>query len=588
MFSCVCLFVCSARSCERIHPDGSAFVWLDRAKGLGTLFNADGSERRGGAWNRDTNKQEGPGFMLLPNGDRYTGCFANDKRHGAGSITNAHGDTVFVGQFTNGDRATGVSRTKVSGGGEDVFDGSWLRNCPYQGTYTFADGCVKQGTFRSGGGGGGLASAPAACLEGVGLMVAPRVAPAPNAAPVSSTREATSARNSCNNGAANAAVAASSSSPSASASSSTAAPTAASSSSAAGSSKTPSDFWINRRFAGASSCDEVGDDDSIGGVLYEGEFGGGGGGLRSGWGVEWDAAGRVTRCGTWEHGQLAESKPVPISRLFNCIKGATHDLAIEQLEALAASSSSPAKPQYCFLSTLARGSTLLYPCGAFDRGGLDVAGLPSGLGAKYNADSSLRERGFYVSGLLRGPHGQCFTKATRDHFQGDFFAGKPHGHGQMKYSNGDRYVGAWARGFRFGKGTMYYAAATTATTAATAADPSLAVVTSSSSSLPSQGDVYEGLWRDDRSGVGALTRGGDGSVHEGEWAAGRGNGLGMEWDAQGRLTSCGIWSHDTFLHSSPVPRHVITQARFLNQQGQCAHIQRKRNSPLNAMRGMRR
>jgi hypothetical protein len=47
---CVILRRLLARPAERLYPDGSWFCWLDRAAGTGTLFHADGSEKRSGMW----------------------------------------------------------------------------------------------------------------------------------------------------------------------------------------------------------------------------------------------------------------------------------------------------------------------------------------------------------------------------------------------------------------------------------------------------------------------------------------------------------------------------------------------------------
>ena len=41
-------------------------------------------------------------------------------------------------------------------------------------------------------------------------------------------------------------------------------------------------------------------------------------------------------------------------------------------------------------------------------------------------------------------------------YRGSIRYGKPHGHGIMKYDNGNRYKGLWDRGIKFGRGTMKY------------------------------------------------------------------------------------------------------------------------------------
>ena len=77
-------------------------------------------------------------------------------------------------------------------------------------------------------------------------------------------------------------------------------------------------------------------------------------------------------------------------------------------------------------------------------------------------------------------------------YEGDMKAGKQHGIGKLKRSDGARYEGQWRDGHRHGRGTYKWAA----------------------------GHRYEGAWSDDRPhGFGTATFA-DGDVHEGEWSMG--------------------------------------------------------------------
>lgn len=77
-------------------------------------------------------------------------------------------------------------------------------------------------------------------------------------------------------------------------------------------------------------------------------------------------------------------------------------------------------------------------------------------------------------------------------YEGSMLAGKRHGSGTLKRSDGSRYVGQWRNGHRHGSGTYTWAA----------------------------GHRYEGAWSDDRPhGLGTATFA-DGDVHEGEWSMG--------------------------------------------------------------------
>ena len=56
-------------------------------------------------------------------------------------------------------------------------------------------------------------------------------------------------------------------------------------------------------------------------------------------------------------------------------------------------------------------------------------------------------------------------------------------------------------------------------------------------------------------------------MYEGEWADGRQNGFGMEWDKGGRLLRCGRWADDRFVESRPVPSSKVPVGTFLSAAG---------------------
>ena len=77
-------------------------------------------------------------------------------------------------------------------------------------------------------------------------------------------------------------------------------------------------------------------------------------------------------------------------------------------------------------------------------------------------------------------------------YEGFMLAGKRHGSGTLKRSDGSRYVGEWRNGMRHGSGTYTWAV----------------------------GHRYEGGWSDDKPhGVGTATFA-DGDVHDGKWRMG--------------------------------------------------------------------
>ena len=77
-------------------------------------------------------------------------------------------------------------------------------------------------------------------------------------------------------------------------------------------------------------------------------------------------------------------------------------------------------------------------------------------------------------------------------YEGFVLAGKRHGSGTLKRSDGSRYIGEWRNGQRHGSGTYKWAA----------------------------GHRYEGAWSDDKPhGIGTATFA-DGDIHQGQWRMG--------------------------------------------------------------------
>ena len=82
------------------------------------------------------------------------------------------------------------------------------------------------------------------------------------------------------------------------------------------------------------------------------------------------------------------------------------------------------------------------------------------------------------------------------------FSKIPHGQGRVEHTNGDVYEGEWKNGKRCGKGKYIYA----------------------------QGDLYEGEWQDNqRHGRGKMVYA-NGIIYEGEWKEGR-------YDGNGKFTA---------------------------------------------------
>ena len=98
-------------------------------------------------------------------------------------------------------------------------------------------------------------------------------------------------------------------------------------------------------------------------------------------------------------------------------------------------------------------------------------------------------------------------------YEGTMEAGKLHGIGTLKSSDGSRYRGEWHRGRRHGSGVYTWAI----------------------------GHRYEGGWRDDKPNGFGTARFADGEVHRGQWLDGCYGERGGDWAAlMTSITSCGF------------------------------------------------
>ena len=123
-------------------PDGSYYdgEWdKGLSHGFGELVEANGRKYKGD-WVQD--KQHGQGNITYPDGTTYEGHFKHGKKHGSGTMNISTGD-VYVGEFEN-DKMHGqgkLMRSRAGFGCLAEFEG------------LFADGFIREGTFRSGNGG---------------------------------------------------------------------------------------------------------------------------------------------------------------------------------------------------------------------------------------------------------------------------------------------------------------------------------------------------------------------------------------------------------------------------------------------------
>ena len=113
-----------------------------------------------------------------------------------------------------------------------------------------------------------------------------------------------------------------------------------------------------------------------------------------------------------------------------------------------------------------------------------------GMGHKYK---SFTWSGDCVGGKASGQGRLVWiSRFGKNVYEGGMQAGKQHGDGKLRRSDGARYEGQWRYGHRHGSGIYKWAA----------------------------GHRYEGAWSDDRPhGFGTATFA-DGDVHEGEWSMG--------------------------------------------------------------------
>ena len=121
----------------------------------------------------------------------------------------------------------------------------------------------------------------------------------------------------------------------------------------------------------------------------------------------------------------------------------------------------------------------------------------------------LTYKGMFKSGMMFG-RGVLTTRLSV--YDGDFYMGNKHGHGEIKYKNGDRYVGEMRKGRRSGEGSEYLR----------------------------NGDAYHGQWKNDEKNGSGVEKLIDGEVYRGQFKRGQRHGRGTETQANGSRF-CGVW-----------------------------------------------
>ncbi|XP_054955100.1 MORN repeat-containing protein 1 isoform X13 [Pan paniscus] len=175
----------------------------------------------------------------------------------------------------------------------------------------------------------------------------------------------------------------------------------------------------------------------------------------------------------------------------------------------------------------------VYPNSFFRYEGEWKAGRKHGHGKLLFKDGSYYE-GAFVDGEIMG-EGRRHWAGSGDTFSGQFVLGEPQGYGVMEYKAGGCYEGEVSHGMREGHGFLV--------------DRDGQVYQGSfhdnkrhgpGQMLFQNGDKYDGDWvRDRRQGHGVL-RGADGSTYEGQWHSDVFSGLGSMAHCSG-VTYYGLW-----------------------------------------------
>ena len=98
-----------------------------------------------GEFKKGTLKRHGRGLFYWPDGEFYSGYWANDKREGKGTNTYANGN-IYNGEYKNG-KKDGQGEFKWNNG--DMYKGSWKNDMmDGKGVYTYSNGDIYDGYFK--------------------------------------------------------------------------------------------------------------------------------------------------------------------------------------------------------------------------------------------------------------------------------------------------------------------------------------------------------------------------------------------------------------------------------------------------------
>ncbi|KAL7479969.1 hypothetical protein ACHAW6_005685 [Cyclotella cf. meneghiniana] len=121
-----------------------------------------------------------------------------------------------------------------------------------------------------------------------------------------------------------------------------------------------------------------------------------------------------------------------------------------------------------------------------------------------------------ASGVVKTTQKRIKIDGVRGNYDGDVDSkGRPHGKGNMLWSNGDEYQGEWAAGKKEGSGMHRW----------------------------NSGDVYDGQWKNGKKEGFGNYRWADGIVYNGQWKNGEREGTGEYWWTNGDIYE-GEWKND--------------------------------------------
>jgi hypothetical protein len=165
----------------------------------------------------------------------------------------------------------------------------------------------------------------------------------------------------------------------------------------------------------------------------------------------------------------------------------------------------------------------------------------------------IQQGGEYYVGALDDHHepsgiGSLFDSEGEELYKGHWLKGQKHGPGAEWWPVGDLFEGEYRHGRRY-HGTMVW----------------------------KSGATYGGAWRNNlMHGLGCYTLI-DSSIWEGEWMNDSFEGLGVRWDANGKMIACGRFEQDQFVEALPVPTAKLPVGKYLTLEGECGLL------PLNAI-----